>query len=361
MKILFLTMAKLRYIPYVNFYLDQIDKEKNEIHIIYWDRDGEPDISLDNRYKLYCYRDDLVDSIPLKNKLPHLYGYRKFAQKVIKILKPDFLVVHYSTTAVLLLDSLILKYRKRYIFDFRDITYEKYAFFRTLVALIQKGAVATFSSSEGFIKYLPIKKDVYNSHNVEMNEYVPKTVYVFPKEIKDRIRIGYWGLIRAYTPNRAIIEKLGDDPRFELHYYGRAQGKMLELMEWGMDTYKNVFYHGVYSPEERFGFARNTDLINNVFEADQKTMSLAMSNKFYDGIAFCIPQICTKESVMGKRVEDVGIGMAVDPMTDSLGNDLYYYYNGIKAEQFMQNCKAEKERIDHEMEEAKAIIARFLN
>ena len=46
MKILLAGFAKIKYMPYVNFYLDNIDREKHEVHLVYWNRDlAEEDLS----------------------------------------------------------------------------------------------------------------------------------------------------------------------------------------------------------------------------------------------------------------------------------------------------------------------------
>ena len=39
MRILLVGFAKIKYMPYVNFYLDSIDRERHEVHLIYWNRD----------------------------------------------------------------------------------------------------------------------------------------------------------------------------------------------------------------------------------------------------------------------------------------------------------------------------------
>ena len=39
MKVLLLGFAKIKYMPYINFYLDNIDFAKNEVHVVYWNRD----------------------------------------------------------------------------------------------------------------------------------------------------------------------------------------------------------------------------------------------------------------------------------------------------------------------------------
>ena len=63
MKILIIGFAKFRYMPYLTFYLNAINKEKNDVDIIYWDRDGKEDSAVPNytnNYKFnYKMRDDI--------------------------------------------------------------------------------------------------------------------------------------------------------------------------------------------------------------------------------------------------------------------------------------------------------------
>ena len=39
MKILIVGFAKIKYMPYLNLYLENIDREKNDVHLVYWNRD----------------------------------------------------------------------------------------------------------------------------------------------------------------------------------------------------------------------------------------------------------------------------------------------------------------------------------
>ena len=39
MKILIIGFGKIKFMPYMNFYLDNIDKNANEVHLLYWNRD----------------------------------------------------------------------------------------------------------------------------------------------------------------------------------------------------------------------------------------------------------------------------------------------------------------------------------
>ena len=44
MKILIIGFSKIKYMPYVNFYLDNIDLSKNEVHLIFWNKDRKDDV-----------------------------------------------------------------------------------------------------------------------------------------------------------------------------------------------------------------------------------------------------------------------------------------------------------------------------
>ena len=39
MKILIVGFAKIKYMPYLNVYLENIDRVKNDVHLVYWNRD----------------------------------------------------------------------------------------------------------------------------------------------------------------------------------------------------------------------------------------------------------------------------------------------------------------------------------
>ena len=104
---------------------------------------------------------------------------------------------------------------------------------------------------------------------------------------------------------------------------------------------ENVFFHGEYKPEERYEFVKNTDIIHNIY--NDSNMMHAMSNKYCDGAIFRIPQICTKGSYMGEKVEEYGIGRAVDIDSENLADDIYAYYSNIEENTFKANCdKLEK-------------------
>ena len=172
----------------------------------------------------------------------------------------------------------------------------------------------------------------------------------FESRERNVIRISYWGLIRHVTANKKLIDALGNDSRFELHYYGRMQQDGRDIQEYAQDKkYTNVFFHGQYMPEDRYDFAKRTDLIHNIYNHDNKVTMNAMGNKYYDGAIFHIPQICTEGSFMGELVEKNKIGLELNLDDSNIADKIWNYYDELDWKTFDQNCdKVMKEIIEEQ-------------
>ena len=356
MKIAMIGMTKLRFMPYLEFYLRNIDMNQHDIHVIYWNRDEMQDSKIDSRIQLHCHNDTMSDALPLKEKVPHFIQFRKFALLIINKEKFDFLIVHYSTTAILLYNTLLSKYKNRFILDYRDITYENIRLYRFLLTKIARNAKCVFVSSDRFRACFRDCSNVYTSHNISFQD-IGKTGEHNWHNIAEQsaIRISFWGLIRQREFNKDIIDKVGSDKRFELHYYGRAQEDTLPILMEAVSKYTNVFYHGEYMPEEREGFSKVSDIIDNLYDNDA-VMTNAVANKYYDGLLFHIPQICNKGSYMAALVEKANVGITVDVNTDAFLDEIYRYVISLDYIRFCDNCEKELSRIYDEIELSNRII-----
>lgn len=358
MKILIMGFTKIKYMPYMNFYFDNIDKVENEVHILYWNRDLQSeDLSKYQGctfHEFKCYQEDDVSKL---SKITSFAKYRKFAKGVLVNGKFDFIFVLHSLTGVLIADVLKKHYRGKYIFDYRDSTYEGFAPFKKIVASITRNARATFVSSDAFRRFLPedCKDKIYTSHNLLLDslEYRDeKKLYGIPS---DKIRISFWGFIRHEEINKEIIRKIAADSRFELHYYGREQQVAMNLKEYVEEIgAENIFFHGEYKPEDRYEFVRNTDIIHNVYK-DGNTM-LAMGNKYYDAVIFYLPMMCIRGSYMAEIADKAGIGFTVDPYEDDYSDKLYDMYGCVDKEKFYQRCDIELQRVLKEYQAGKDVI-----
>ncbi len=346
MKILIIGFAKIKYMPYLNLYLENIDTEENEVHVLYWNRDlQQEDVSHLKNVSLHefkCYQEDDVSRL---TKIGSFLKFRSFTKALIKKEKFDFLIVLTSVLSVLISDVLLGKYKNKFFFDYRDATYERISPYKRIIWSIVEKSRLTFVSSDAFRGYFPQsqQKKIHTTYNLLQDSLSHRDDKALFGTKSERIRIAFWGFIRHEEINIKIIKRLINDERFELHYYGREQETARNLKQYAEScNADNVFFHGEYRPEERYEFVKNTDIIHNIY--DDSNMMLAMGNKFYDGMIFRIPQICTKGSFMGKMAEKYGIGKQIHPDNPDFADDIYNYYSGIKTDEFKTACdKALKE------------------
>lgn len=358
MKILILGFAKIKFMPYMNFYLENINCKENDVHLLYWNRDlqGE-DTEKYSDITLHEFRFYQEDDVPKLFKIKSFLSYRKYAKRLIKENKFDSVFVLHSLPGVLLADILKKEYNNKLIFDYRDVTYEGFPPYKKIVGDLVRSSKATFVSSDAYRSFLPEeeKEKIFTSHNIltdSLNHRDDKEKFGTESE---KIRISFWGFIRHEDVNLELIKKIGADNRFELHYYGREQQIAENLKAFVKENnIENVYFHGEYKPQDRYEFVKVTDIIHNMY--DDNNMHLAMSNKYYDGAIFRIPQICTKGSFMGQMAEKHGIGKTFDYKSGSLCQDIYEYYSAIDRREFIENCNRETDRVSEEYINAGKII-----
>lgn len=358
MKILVMGFTKIKYMPYMNFYLENIDRDSNDVHVLYWNRD----LQLENvsslggvtLHEFYRKQDDDVAKI---SKIGSFIRYSRYVRKVICQEKFDFIIVLHSLPGVLIQDVLLKKYKGRFIFDYRDSTYESIPPFKKLVGRLVEASCVTFVSSDAFRRFLPeeCEKKIFTSHNLLMDSLKHRAEKAKYGTNSGKIRIAFWGFIRHEEINREIIKKIALDSRFELHYYGREQQVALNLKTYVKEICaKNVFFHGEYKPEDRYEFVQNTDIIHNIYK-DANTM-LAMGNKYYDGLIFKIPQLCMKGSFMGERASNAKIGLECSPYSERFLDDVQAYIEDLDYEEFCDNCEKELVKILKEIEKGVSAI-----
>jgi hypothetical protein len=338
MKILIMGFTKIKYMPYMNFYVENLDCMQNEVHLLYWNRDCKDEISPSRKityHELSLYQEDDVAKF---KKILSFYQYRRFALNLLEDEQFDLVIVLHSIPGVLINDYLIERYKGKYILDYRDYTYENIKLYKKVIHKLVNNSYSTFVSSNAFREILPLSEKIYTSHNILVDSLNHRNAL----KIKDvPIKLSFWGFIRHEKINREIIKKLANDGRFELHFYGREQTVAINLKKYVSEIgAKNVFFHGEYKPVDRYEFAKSTSIIHNLYDNDV-TMTKAMANKYYDGMIFRIPQICNLGSYMGGEITKAGIGLACDPYTDTFPDAIYEYYTNLDMELFSINCDNE--------------------
>ena len=338
MKILIMGFGKLKFMPYMNFYLDNLNREEHDIHLLCWNRDLKPDITSGLEgitvHEFRCYQED---DVPKSQKVESFAKYRKFALQLLKKEKIDFIYVVHTLTGIVVWDYIRRHYKNRFAFDYRDVTLENNTGFRAMVADMIRQSRFTFVSSDAFRIFFPEteNKKVFLCHNIDMKALEHRNDNAILRK-SDKIRIGFWGFIRDYRINEKIIEQLGNDLRFELHYYGREQQIGLDLKKYAIEKgFTNVFFHGEYSPEDKYDFIKDIDLIHNIY--DDEGARLAIGNKYYDGIICGVPQVCMRASYMGRLCVHNGVGFECNPYTEGFADELYNKYRNVSKETINEN------------------------
>lgn len=347
----------------MKFYLDNLSADKHELHLLYWNRDEKPEPNtLPKGVVLHEFSKFQEEYVPKYQKLGSFLGYRRYAKRLLKQETFDFIIVLHSLPGVLLSGMLKRRYKGRYIFDYRDLTYEAFLPYRKVIHRLVKDSYATFVSSNGFRPFLPMActDKIYTSHNFMMESLAQRDALEITSKEAPIIRIAYWGFIRDEWVNCRLIDRLGRDNRFELHYYGKESRVTRSLQTYALTIgADHVFFHGEYTPEQRYDFAQKTEIIHNMF--GDKNMMVAMSNKYYDGVIFHIPQLCMPGSVMGKRAETAGIGFCCDPLQEDFADRVYEYYHTLDRGSFCASCNKEMSRILSEYEQGCQVIRRAVS
>ena len=76
MKILIMGFTKIKYMPYLNFYLNAIDSDKNDITVFYWNRDDSVDTELEPHIRKIEFKRNMLDSEKKLKKIPAFIAYR---------------------------------------------------------------------------------------------------------------------------------------------------------------------------------------------------------------------------------------------------------------------------------------------
>ena len=356
MKVLLLGFVRIAHMPYMYDYVRLLGSS-NELHLISWNRNGRPDAPVpEGIAKSFVFSDHVEDADPIQRKLPHFAHFRQFALGVIDAEGYDRVVVLHSTPGITILDRLKKDFRGRYILDYRDVSHENFGFYRRLILSLSRNAGLVLASSPAYLKYLDNVGGVILKHNLLCSARSQR------REARPDgapIRVRYWGMIRHERANMAMIDALGGDARFELHYNGREEEVAERLKAHVAERdFGNVFFHGAYYAEERAGFAAETDIVHNVYENDFVTVG-AMGNKYYDAVQYGIPQVCTEGSIMGDEVKAKGLGLAVDYEAEGLADTIYEYYRGLDCAAFDVACADELASVCADNEAADAAIRDF--
>lgn len=344
----------IKFCPYINRYIERLETLQTEYKIYFWNRSGEK-LNLPD---CYCYFDCYSDLNKEKvGKIKDFFMFRKWLKEKFKQDKIEKVIALSTLTGIFIFDWL-LNNKGKYIFDIRDYSYENIPFFYWIEAQIIKKSFFTAISSKGFEKFLP-KHDYVVAHNFNIHD--KKGNYSFKKN-RGPIRIVWNGVMRFFEYQKQYLDALKNDERFQLIYHG--DGPDLELYrEYCLcNGYNNVVFTGAYDNGNKEILLKNADILNNCYgymsDAGNR-LKYAISNRFYDGIIYHIPQIVEPGGYKTQLVKKYGIGTNIAVDTD-FADKLYAFYNDIEKSLFDNACERLFKEIMNEDKNYICNIDRFI-
>lgn len=275
--------------------------------------------------------------------------------------KFDKLILLSTLSAIILYPLLMSTFKNKYIFDYRDLSYEHVPFFKHFLESIVKNSSFTCISSIGFERHLPVNIDYVLAHNFTYSEIdQSKNIEIIKKELGSPLVVSYFGFIRGFDNITKIIDKFSQDTRFILNYHGSGTDYEAVAKYVKDKRYSNVYCTGFYDANSKKVLMKETDIINNYY-ALNRNIECATSNKLYDGLIYKKPQFVSKGSFDEKNIEKYGVGCALDLDHPEFLNDLFQYYHSLDEIDFTSNAIKALKTILEDDKKYLYKIAQFLN
>ena len=351
-------MSKIAIIGFHNLHLMQflykytkvLDRNGVTYDVLYWDRDMDNEIkNVDFNGNRIAYHYRMSNYQPKFKKIFGFLGCVTYFCKILKKNKYSHLILLTTQTALpLYLFSRVVR-KGKFIYDYRDLTYENNVIGKKIIKRIIEKSEFTAISSLGFKLVLGNSAKFILSHNVSDIE-----IEYHPRENRNTIRITFWGIIRQIEWNKKICDIFGNVDGIELCYCG--EGKTEELINY-CKRYKNISFSGRYSAEQIRYFAEQTDILLNLYENDMQ-QKLAMTVKLYDGIRYGLPMIITKNSYMGQIMSSNEYVYLTDIESFNL-EDFKNWYRDLDMNTYPY--KKEFSKIKHDDEQFNRKLIDFVN
>ena len=327
----------LRYCPYINRYIERLEKAEVDYKIFFWNRSGF-DLNLSDHYIYYDQGSDLSSG-----KIQKLLDFIRFKRWLIEQLKKNHCekIIALSTLTGVFLGHFL--YKKDYIFDIRDYSYEHIAPFYWIEKKVIENSTFTAISSAGFKAFLP-QHDYIIAHNFNRNDIVPGAMF---RKSEGKINFVWNGVVRYFEFQKAYLNALKNDPRFNIVFHG--DGPELDLYKQYCENngFTNVIFTGAYSNKDKAILLEDAHILNNcygyTYGAGNK-LKYAVSNRFYDGIVHHIPQLVEPEGFKPSWANKSGLGVSFPPDKE-FADRLYEYYIGIDKKLFDVICTRELQKV----------------
>lgn len=330
-------VGDIRFCPYLSKYEEILKNENIKYEIIFWDREPDKEKYFDKNNIHVYKRKSKLQKNPIRKIIDFIF-FGRYVKKYINEKKYNKLIILSTMSGIFILDILLRKYKGKYIFDFRDLSFEHIKIFYNLEDKLIKYSNFTCISSEGFKEILPKGYNYIISHNFNNNDLLKsKKILNCTSSDSKKINISYFGFIRQYNNIKKIIDRFADDCRFNLYFHGDGPDYEKVKSYCIKNNFKNIYCTGLYTANKKQKYMLETDIINDYYSID-RNIKYATANKIYDSILYKKPVLVNKLAYDNKNVEKYGIGFSGNVEDKAFVDDLYNAYINFDFKKFNKNC-----------------------
>lgn len=343
----------LWYCPFVSAYTRILDEMNVEYDIISWNRDGscetgiQYNVSLERKSRFHIYVEYQKFIKFVKNTISEK-GYKK-------------IIVSTSQPGIFLSSYLKENFKGKYIFDYRDLSIEQLLPFKFAFRTLLANSYANVISSPGFKRFLPKGFTYIQTHNIvadAIRAALNAKCHYNPPQKDDVIRILTIGGIRDYESNVEVIDGISNKRKIELSFVGKGVSADALKNYVCRSSINNVTFEGYYPKEKEKDYIMHSDFIN-IFYPRTNLHDAAISNRFYNSLAYRKPMIVTANTTQGDFASTYNVGLAIEDCTN-LDIKIEKYLETLDTNAYEANCRNLLSHFYDEYCEFEKVVKQFI-
>ncbi len=341
---------ELNMCPYIDKYIEALERNNEDYKVILWNRSGDGKTYPSN-YIVYRKKSELY--ISKWKKIGAFMGYYEFLHREITGNSFDKLIMLTSLPTILCYGILKRKYKNKYIYDFRDMSFERIPLYRKMVEDLIKNSYFTSLSSPGYKTV--IKGKTIPSHNFRYSDLENEVKEVKP--IRSKIVLLHIGIARGEEYNRRLVDIFGNDQRFEIYIVGTGNDTS-KFVEYA-SQFDNIHVKGTYNNTMKMNYIQRCDALLYYYPCNFNN-NRALANKYYDGLIYKKPLIGNINTYSGKRIIKKGLGISVDINDSGIADRIFDYLSNLEPDSFISKANNELELVVNEDKEYTKSIEKFV-
>lgn len=358
MKILLIGFFGRTYMPYIEHYERLLKSKKISYDVCFFDRSSTKYMDIKKMEFGVEYIFHHKTNANVFSKFLPAFNYINEVKRIIRKNKYDKLIVFTTMPVALMAVLLSSKYSGKFIFDYRDYTYEKIYLFRKIIENVMRKASLVCFSSKGYLTYYPKLDNYIITHNItNLESHVD---FSSDLKAKSHICIGFLGYVRYFDVNSRLIKAFANERTYSLAYIGSTFSDCdLEGFCKSLNI-KNVTFEGTFDNSEKPNLYEKIDIINSIYSLNSPEVKQAVPNRIYDAVLYKKPIIVAKGTYLAKLVETYGVGIVVDPFSDNMKSDICNYVLNFDNYNFLKNCNRFLEDVKNDFNVFEKKVIEFL-